>query len=77
VNVLALQLQTAARQVDYSKRMLEAEKLKFDNGESSIFLINARENKWLESELKRIEIMNKYNKTVFEYLYLKGSMDYL
>ncbi len=77
VNVLAMQLQTAARNVDYSKRMLEAEKLKFDNGESSIFLINARENKWLESELKRIEIMNKYNKTVFEYLYLKGSMDYL
>lgn len=76
VNVLALQLQTADRQVDYSKRMLEAEKLKFDNGESSIFLINARENKWLEAELKRIEIMNKYNKAVFEYLYLKGSMDY-
>ncbi len=75
VDVLALQLQTAEKNLDYSKRMLEAEKLKFENGESSIFLINTRENKWLEAELKRLETMNKYIKTVFDYLYLKGNMD--
>jgi len=75
VDVLALQLQTAEKNLDYSKRMLEAEKLKFENGESSIFLINARENKWLEAELKRLETMNKYIKAVFDYLYLKGNMD--
>jgi len=77
INVLVLQLQTAEKNLDYSKRMLEAEKLKFENGESSIFLINARENKWLEAELKRLETMNKYIKAVLDYLYLKGNMDYL
>ncbi|HQQ94993.1 MAG TPA: TolC family protein [Bacteroidia bacterium] len=77
LNVLAVQLQTAARHVDYSKRMLEAEKIRFEHGESSVFLINARENKWLEAELKRLDTMNKYIKTVFDYLYLKGSMDVL
>lgn len=77
VKVLALQLQTAEKNLDYSKLMLEAEKLKFENGESSIFLINARETKWLEAELKRLETMNKYIKAVLDYLYLKGNMDYL
>lgn len=77
VKVFAQQLQTAERNLDYSKRMLEAEKLKFENGESSIFLINARENKWLEAELKRLETMNKYIKAVLDYLYLKGNLDFL
>lgn len=76
VNVLSTQLVTAIRNADYSKRMLEAEKLKFENGESSVFLVNARENKWLEGETKRLECIAKYIQTLLEYIYLKGNADY-
>lgn len=76
VNVLSSQLLTAMRNADYSKRMLDAEKQKFENGESSVFLINARESKWLEAEIKRLETTSKYIRTVFEYIYLKGNADY-
>jgi len=77
INVFAAQIQTASKNAEYSKLMLEAEKLKFENGESSVFLINARENYWLAAEFKRLESMSKYIKAVLEYIYLKGTMDYL
>ena len=45
--------------VNYN-RMLEAEERKFTFGDSSIFLVNAREQKLIESQLKQIEIENKF-----------------
>lgn len=50
-----------ARQMvlDY-ERMLNAEERKFQLGESSLFLINSRESKLIEGELKAIEIQNKF-----------------
>ena len=56
--------------------MVIAEKIKFDNGESSLFLINTRETKWLEAELKLIEYQLKYTKNIFSLIYLKGNLDY-
>ena len=47
---------------DYS-RLLRAEERKFSLGESSLFLINSRESKLLDSKLKAIEIENKFLKT--------------
>ena len=44
---------------DYNM-LLAAEERKFVFGESSLFLINSRENKLIEAELKRIEVENKY-----------------
>lgn len=41
-------------------RMLNGEIQKFDNGESSIFLINSRQNKLLEAQLKLIELEISY-----------------
>ena len=46
---------------DYSK-LLKAEERKFNLGESSLFLINSRESKLIEAELKAIEIENKFLK---------------
>ncbi len=43
---------------DYSN-LLQAEERKFDLGESSLFLINSRESKLIEAELKAVEIENK------------------
>ena len=42
--------------------MLTAEERKYQVGESSIFLINSRELKLIDSQLKQIEITNKFYK---------------
>lgn len=44
--------------------LLEGERTKFDNGESSIFLINSRENKRIAAEIKLIELQVEYGKTL-------------
>ena len=38
--------------IENYKRLLKAEEIKFSNGESSLFLINSRENKLLETQEK-------------------------
>lgn len=76
IRIVEQQLKTAASNVAYSKEMVQAEKIKFDNGESSLFLINTRETKWLESELKLIEYQLKYTKNIFSLIYLKGNLNY-
>ena len=40
--------------------LLTAEERKFSFGESSLFLINARESKLIDSQLKQIEVQNKF-----------------
>jgi outer membrane protein TolC len=44
-------------------RLQRGEETKFFNGESSLFLVNSRENKTLETLLKLTEVTVKYNKT--------------
>lgn len=76
IRILSEQLQNADKTARYSKQLLEAEKLKFANGESSLFMINTRENKWLESELKLAEYKLKFIKTLLNMIYLNGNLDY-
>ena len=40
--------------------LLMAEERKFSFGESSLFLINSREGKLIEAELKQNEVQNKF-----------------
>lgn len=47
---------------DYS-RMLEAEERKFVLGESSLFLVNSRESKLIDGQLKAIEVQYKFYST--------------
>jgi outer membrane protein TolC len=70
------QITTAEKSVNYSNLLVEAEKLKFMNGESSLFLVNARENKWLENELKLAEYKLKYLKTILELVYTDGNLNF-
>jgi len=76
ISILSQQLQNADRTAKYSKQLVDAEKLKFDNGESSLFLLNTRENKWLESELKLAEYKLKFIKAVLNIIYLNGNLGY-
>ena len=50
--------------------LVNAEESRFNNGESSLFLINSRENKALEGLEKLIELKTKFAKTVYA---LQGS----
>jgi outer membrane protein TolC len=76
VSILSAQLQNAERSVSYNRQLVDAEREKFLNGESSLFILNARENKWLETELKLAEYKLKFIKTVLNVIYLKGNLNY-
>ena len=43
------------------RRLLEAENNKFRNGESSLFLINSRELKYIDAQMKQVELESKVN----------------
>jgi outer membrane protein TolC len=76
INLLLEQVSNAETNVEYSKQLLTAEKLKFERGESSLFLLNTRESKFLESELKLAEYKLKFIKNYIELVYLRGDLDY-
>jgi outer membrane protein TolC len=77
INLTLEQLQVAQKSVKYTKQLVEAEKLKFINGESSLFMVNTRESKWLDTELKLAEYKLKFIKTALNIIYLKGNLNYL
>ncbi len=45
------------------RRLLEAETEKFSQGESSIFLINTREQRWLDARIKYLKLLGEFQKT--------------
>ena len=49
-----------ADMVENYETLLAAEERKFSFGESSLFLINSRENKLIESKLKQNSVQNKF-----------------
>jgi outer membrane protein TolC len=57
------QVEIYKRTVDDTKRLLDAEKQMFENGESSLFLINAREIAFIQAKLKLIEGIVKSQQT--------------
>jgi outer membrane protein TolC len=56
------------------RKLVEAEEKRFENGESSLFLINSRENKALESQEKLIELKTKYYKSIFALQWISGKL---
>ncbi len=44
------------------RALLDAEIEKFNFGESSIFLINAREQRWLDAQVKYLKLLSEYRK---------------
>ncbi len=62
---LKSQIQLQKGMLSSLEKMLRAEERLFQNGESSLFLINSRENKVLETERKLIELKTKYCKSIY------------
>ncbi len=59
INSFRLQNDYTISMVDDYSKLLKAEERKFQVGESSIFLVNSRESKLIDSRLKAIELENK------------------
>jgi outer membrane protein TolC len=70
------QIGLAEKNKNFSTQLLNAEKIKFEAGESSLFLVNTRESKLLESELKLAAYKTKYILTLFELMYTKGTLQF-
>ncbi len=62
---LKKQLQLQQDVLGNYEKLLKAEETLFMNGESSLFLINARETKLLESKQKLVNLKTKYFKTIY------------
>lgn len=54
------------------RALLDAEIIKFQLGESSIFLVNSRENKLIETQVKLVELKAKYMKSRYQVLWAAG-----
>nr|MBP9214387.1 TolC family protein [Chitinophagaceae bacterium] len=64
-NLLQQQLSIINSAYNNYNTLLKTEVLKFKNGESSLFVINSRENKLIETLQKQIELRIKYFKAVY------------
>ncbi len=60
---LKAQVQLAERTVENVRRLLFAERNRFENGESSLFLLNTRQLKLIEAEMKWLTLKTKQQKT--------------
>ena len=60
--------------VDNYGRLLQAELVKFSIGESSLFLLNSRENKVLEAKQKWVELRTKFFKQLVALQWAEGSL---
>ena len=55
-------------------RLLQGERIRFEAGESSLFLLNSRENKVLETGQKLIELKAKWHKSMAGLLWAAGQL---
>lgn len=71
-NQLALvkQIDLLEKNVQGYERLLDAESQRFEYGESSLFLINKRQEKLIESELKLLDTQNKLITNYLDFLLL-------
>lgn len=70
------QINEANKNVVYSLALLKAEELKFQAGESSLFMLNTREARLMDAELKLAGYRLKFIQSVCELVYLHGDMNY-
>lgn len=58
--------------VENYRRMLVGEKAKFDNGESSVFLVNSRDSKMLAAQYKMVDLIVEMGQTMAYLEWLTG-----
>ncbi|RYU97251.1 TolC family protein [Emticicia agri] len=71
---LQRQLEIYQQTVNSYQRLYQAEITKFINGESSLFLVNSRENKFYEAQQKLISLQTKVAKSIIAIDYAAGRL---
>lgn len=61
--------------VDNYASLLNSENIRFNNGESSVFLLNSRENKLIDALQKSIEVSLKLRKAYYSLYWVLGDLD--
>lgn len=74
-SIIKNQLSIVQNTYNAYNQLLKAETLKFNNGESSLFLVNSRENKVLEAMQKQIELRVKYFKALYSINWAAGLLN--
>jgi len=68
------QVNLLTQNVENYKRLLDGENEKFIFGESSVFLLNKRQEKYINGQLKLIEIFIKQRIEILNFLYLSNQL---
>jgi outer membrane protein TolC len=55
------------------RQLLDFEMERFRNGESSIFLVNTREQRWLDAQIKYIKLLGEYRKAEAGLVWAQGA----
>jgi outer membrane protein TolC len=74
LTALRQQINTQERMVANYRVLRNGEAIKFSMGESSLFLVNTRESKLIEGEIKLVSLHNKWQKARIELLMLGGAL---
>ncbi|MBS1780394.1 MAG: TolC family protein [Bacteroidetes bacterium] len=69
------QIETYTKAYENFQRLFLGEKFRFDNGESSLFVLNSRENKVLEASQKLVELKTKWHKSYAALLWASGQLN--
>jgi outer membrane protein TolC len=74
LNAFRNQYKINLKSIDNTKRLLDVELERFEIGESSLFLVNNREIRYIEVVLKGYELKTKFLKTLIALNWAKGSI---
>lgn len=75
LNTYKNQVEIYSTNVKNYERLWLSEKRLFDSGESSLFMINSREQSFINAQIKLNEILNKNKKTALEIEYTYGVLN--
>lgn len=75
LTALQQQARIYLRSVEGYKALLDGEQRRFINGESSLFLVNARETRYLDAQVKTAELLTKYYKAEAAYKWAAGLVE--
>lgn len=74
VIILKNQIEIAQKNIENYKRLFKGEETKFNIGESNLFILNIRENKLLDFQLKLIDLQTKYLKATVNLIGATGQL---
>ena len=66
------QIEALSRTLNDSRNLLEAEKLRFELGESSLFLVNSRESSYLSARVDMIQLQAAFRQAQLQARWLQG-----